>query len=51
MAWVRHWRRRRYRRLFDWAEQCPELVERGGHVRLIASHSYRGTWRGEQDDG
>jgi uncharacterized Zn finger protein (UPF0148 family) len=33
---VRQWWRRRRRRPYDWAERCPELVEPGGHVRLVA---------------
>jgi hypothetical protein len=30
----RAWRRRRG--LFDWHRECPELIDKGGHVRHVA---------------
>jgi hypothetical protein len=32
---------RRHEHLFDWAEQCPELITPGGHVRRV--RPYRAT--------
>jgi hypothetical protein len=36
MRTPRQWWRRRRAVPFDWAEHCPELLEPGGHVHLVA---------------
>ena len=35
---LRAWWRKRQRRPYDWATECPELLKPGGHVRKVAPH-------------